>query len=271
MNAHPPQENSAALLIDNHGRSRVLTLNRPEASNAINADVSRRLGAALEDAAHDPDVWVVILTGAGDRAFCAGADLKAASRGEATFASEEEFAKWHFAGFVKHVIDKPVIAAVNGFALGGGTEMTLASDLAVAADTAVFGLPEVSRGLMAGAGGAFRLPRQIPEKVAMEMLLTGERISADRALSLGLINRVVPQAQLMEAALELADRICANAPLAVQATKRMTRGIDDGRIESEEHHWIRSAREFVEIRKTDDFREGTRAFAEKRTPAWRGR
>lgn len=259
-----------ALLEESRGHHLILTLNRPHASNSVNAEVSALMGAALEKAAHDPSVRVVIITGAGDRAFCAGADLKAASRGESTFASKEEFEKWHFGGFVKHVISKPIIAAVNGAALGGGTEMALASDLIVASKTASFGLPEVKRGLMAGAGGAFRLPQQLPRKIAMELLLTGEPLSAERAHELGLVNRVVPRGQLMSAALELAERITVNAPLAVQATKRMALGIDGDHVESEEVHWQRSEREFIEIRKAADYHEGIRAFAEKRSPDWKG-
>lgn len=271
MSSQAEPNEQAVLLREKHGFNLVLTLNRPQAMNSMNAALSGALGHALEDAAHDESVRVVILTGAGDKAFCAGVDLKAASRGESTHASLEEFEKWHFGGFVKHVISKPIIAAVNGFALGGGTEIALASDLVVAADTATFGLPEVKRGLLAGAGGAFRLPQQIPLKVAMELLLTGDPLSADRALQLGLVNRVVPRDQLLDAALELADRIGVNAPLSVQASKRLALRIDGDRIASDEEHWARSAAEFVELRKTSDYREGPRAFAEKRTPDWQGR
>ncbi|WP_408899782.1 crotonase/enoyl-CoA hydratase family protein (plasmid) [Nocardioides sp. R1-1] len=271
MTPSSEHDSGPALLKETRGHNLILTLNRPSASNAVNAEVSGLLGAALESAAHDPTIRVIILTGAGDRAFCAGADLKAATRGDATYASEEEFEKWHFAGFVKHVVSKPIIAAVNGAALGGGTELALASDLIVAADTASFGLPEVKRGLMAGAGGAFRLPQQLPAKIAMELLLTGDSLSAERAHALGLVNRVVPRDQLLSAAIELAERITVNAPLAVQATKRMALGIDDGHIGSEEHHWERSAREFAEIKRAADYGEGIRAFAEKRAPDWKGR
>lgn len=260
-----------ALLQERRGPNLILTMNRPHAMNAMNAELSGALGKALELAENDSTIWVVILTGAGDRAFCAGVDLKAAARGESTHASQEEFEKWHFGGFVKHVISKPIIAAVNGFALGGGTELALASDLVVAADTATFGLPEVKRGLLAGAGGTFRLPQQLPQKIAMELLLTGDALTAERANQLGLVNRVVPREQLLDAALELADRICANAPLSVQASKRMALGIDGDQIPSDEEHWERSKKEFAKLRKTADYLEGPRAFAEKRPPRWQGK
>lgn len=271
MNPQTESNAEPVVLEEMRGQTLILTLNRPQARNAINADVSRALGTALERAAHDPKIWAVILTGAGDKAFCAGADLKAVSRGESTYASPEEGDRWSFAGFVRHVISKPIIAAVNGYALGGGTEIALASDLIVAADSATFGLPEVKRGLIAGAGGAFRLPQHLPRKIAMELLLTGEALSAERAHALGLVNHVVPREELMDAALALADRICVNAPLAVQATKRIALGIDGVEIESDQRNWERSRNEAAKNKKTADYREGPRAFAEKRPPEWQGK
>jgi len=178
---------------------------------------------------------------------------------------------WGFAGLVSHPISKPLIAAINGQALGGGTEIALACDLVVAADTASFGLPEVKRGLFAGAGGAFRLAQQLPCKIAMEMLLTGDPINASKALELGLINAVVPRAGLMAAALALAGRITANAPLSVQASKRIALGIADGKIASEAELWEHSRREGAALMRSEDAREGPKAFAEKRTPVWQGR
>jgi crotonobetainyl-CoA hydratase len=172
---------------------------------------------------------------------------------------------------VTHHISKPTIAAVNGFALGGGTEISLASDLVVAADTASFGLPEVKRGILAAAGGVFRLPAQIPKKAAMEMILTGEPVSARRAFELGLVNRVVPQAEVMSAALELAARITANAPLAVQASKRIANGILDGHVATEAAAWELSNRERRVLWQTADAAEGPRAFADKRAPNWQAR
>ncbi len=260
-----------AVLIERHGHTLIATINRPEARNAVNLAVTIGLGDALAEAERDSDVWAVIVTGAGDKAFCAGADLKAVARGENLVIVEEPWASWGFAGYVGHHISKPTIAAVNGFALGGGTEITLASDLAVAADTASFGLPEVKRGIYAGAGGAFRLPQQLPKKLALEMILTGEPISADRAHELGLVNRVVPQAEVLDAALQMAARICANAPLAVQVSKRIAHGIVDGHVAADDSYWAVNAAEGKHLMSTRDAREGVRAFGEKRQPVWEAR
>lgn len=259
-----------AALAELHGHTLLITLNRPEARNAVNLALTRGVGEAMEYAERTPEVWTVIITGAGDRAFCAGADLKAAAAGEFKEA-DETMRRWGFAGYVQHAISKPTIAAVNGFALGGGTEIALASDLVVAAETSSFGLPEVKRGVFAGAGGAFRLPRQIPVKIAMEAMLTGRPISAARALELGLVNSVVPAEQVLQAAFELADAINENAPLAVQTTKRIARGISDGRIAAEDEDWARSADEGARLMESEDSLEGMRAFAEKRAPQWTGR
>ena len=172
-----------AVLAERRGNVMVITINRPEARNAVNGAVSIGVGDALEEAQHDPDVRAVVITGAGDKSFCAGADLKAISRRENLY--HPDHAEWGFAGYVHHFIDKPTIAAVNGTALGGGTELALASDLVVAAERAQFGLPEVKRGLIAAAGGVFRIVEQLPRKVAMELLLTGEPITASDALGVG--------------------------------------------------------------------------------------
>jgi crotonobetainyl-CoA hydratase len=259
---------TAPVLVDLHDHVLVVTLNRPEARNAINLETSNLVGDALERVERDPDVWALIITGSGDKAFCAGADLKAVSRGERLMSDEPIRARRGFAQYVSHPISKPTIAAVNGFALGGGTEITLASDLAIAAHTAQFGLPEVTRGIIAGAGGAFRLARQIPRKVAMEVMFTGSPISAQRAFELGLVNQVVEQSQVLDAALDLAQRICANAPLAVQATKRIALGIVDGSIPDESGDWDRTGREVKVVMSSRDAREGPLAFAEKRKPVW---
>ena len=259
-----------AVLAEQHGHTLLVTLNRPDARNAVNNAVTVGVGEALDHAEVSPDIWVVVVTGAGDKAFCAGADLKQVAAGRMG-DRDERFARWGFAGYVTHAISKPTIAAVNGFALGGGTEIVLASDLAVAADTATFGLPEVKRGIFAGAGGAFRLPRQIPQKVAMEAILTGRPIPAQRALEVGLVNRVVPRGELLDAAFELADAICENAPLAVQTSKRIARGITDEHVAAEDDDWARSAAEGERLLRSDDAREGMRAFAEKRAPQWQGR
>lgn len=261
-------ESTDPVLVEQRGHTLLITLNRPKARNAVNRDLALALGEALEQAEHTDSVRTVVVTGAGDKAFCAGADLKAAAAGELGM-TEEPLKSWGFAGFVKHWISKPVIAAVNGFALGGGTEITLASDLAVAADTATFGLPEVTRGIMAAAGGAFRLPRQIPLKVAMETMLTAEPIPAARAYALGMVNRVVPQDQVVEAALELAEKINRNAPLSVQATKRVAHGITDGAVNAEKEDWSRNDTESAALIRSADAREGMTAFAQKRAPEWK--
>jgi crotonobetainyl-CoA hydratase len=262
---------TAAVLTERVGHVMVVTLNRPAAHNAVNLAVSLGLGEALEVADGDSGVWAVIVTGAGERAFCAGADLKALTRGEALGPDDAARAAWGFAGYVAHHISKPTIAAVNGLAFGGGTEIALASDLIVAADTASFALPEVKRGIFAAAGGVFRLPRQLPKKIAMEMILTGEPISATRAFDLGLVNRVVPAGDLMRAAKDLAGAVCANAPLAVQASKRMANGIFDGIVSSEASSWDQCRTEGAALMRSPDAQEGPTAFAEKRAPVWLAR
>jgi crotonobetainyl-CoA hydratase len=256
-----------AALVGRRGRVLVITLNRPHAMNAINAEVSAIVGDALVRAEQDPEVRAVVLTGAGTRAFSAGADLKVVSRGESVAAPGHP--EWGIAGYVRHPISKPTIAAVNGFALAGGMELVLASDLAVAAESATFALPEVARGLFAAAGGVFRLPQQIPHKIAMEIMFTGEPIDASRALRIGLVNRVVPDGTVLDAAMSLAEKICDNAPLAVQASKRVATGSTHGTRAAETDAWLRSDQEIARVKASQDFKEGTRAFVEKRPPVWR--
>lgn len=259
----------AATLVERRGSVLIITINRPLARNAVNGEVSTGVGNALVEAQNDPEIRAVVITGAGDKSFCAGADLKAISRGENLFHTHHP--DWGFAGYVHHFIDKPTIAAVNGTALGGGTELALASDLVVAEDSASFGLPEVKRGLIAGAGGTFRIVDQLPRKVALELLFTGEPISAADAKRWGLINRVVSDGGALDAALELAERITANAPLSVWASKRVAHGVDGGVITGEESAWRRSEREFTELLRSEDAKEGPLAFAEKRAPQWKAR
>ena len=256
-------------ITERRGNILVITINRPEARNAVNCAVSVGVGDALQQAQDDPEIWAVVITGAGDKSFCAGADLKAISKGENIFHPDHP--EWGFAGFVQHVIDKPVIAAVNGTALGGGTELALASDLVVAAQSAEFGLPEVKRGLIAAAGGVFRIVDQLPRKVAMQLLVTGEPISAEEALRWGLVNEVVPDGTTLEAGIALAERITCNAPLAVQASKRVAAGIDEGAITDEKARWARSNREMKVVFRSQDAMEGPLAFAQKRAPVWKAR
>ncbi|MGV0750135.1 crotonase/enoyl-CoA hydratase family protein [Mycolicibacter heraklionensis] len=251
------------------GNVLLITINRPEARNAINGAVSAGIGDALAQAQDDDEVRAVVLTGAGDKSFSAGADLKAIANRENIYHPEHP--EWGFAGFVQHFIDKPVIAAVNGTALGGGTEIALASDLVIAEQRAQFGLPEVKRGLIAGAGGVFRIVDQLPRKIALELLYTGEPISATDAARWGLVNRVVEDGGALQAALELAERITGNAPLSVRASKRIAYGVDDGAIPGEVDGWARTGREFSAVLRSEDAKEGPRAFAEKRAPVWKAR
>jgi crotonobetainyl-CoA hydratase len=258
-----------AVLVEHRGNVLVITINRPEARNAINAAVSIGVGDALEEAQQDPDVRAVVITGAGDKSFCAGADLKAIARRENLY--HPDHAEWGFAGYVHHFIDKPTIAAVNGTALGGGTELALASDLVVAHQLAQFGLPEVKRGLIAAAGGVFRIVDQLPRKVAMELLLTGEPMTASDAWEWGLVNQVVKEGSVLDAALAMAARVTVNAPLSVQASKRIAYGVDDGVITDDEVGWERTVSEMRTLIRSEDATEGPLAFAEKREPVWKAR
>lgn len=246
----------------------LIRINRPERLNAVNRAVARGIGDAIEEAETDPEIRAVVLTGTG-RAFCAGADLKASAAGEAINHTEEPYASWWFAGFVRHPRSVPVIAAVNGLAHGGGMELVLSSDLAVAADTATFALSEVAHGVIAGGGAAIRLNRHVPDKVAMHLLLTGERIDAGRALELGFVNEVVPPDRVFRAAMALAHKVAGMAPLAVQATTRLAAAVRAG--EPEEKLWERSRAESRELHTSADAIEGKQAFAEKRTPRWQAR
>ncbi|MCV7344293.1 crotonase/enoyl-CoA hydratase family protein [Mycolicibacterium rhodesiae] len=258
-----------AALGERRGNVLLITINRPDARNAVNGAVSTAVGDLLQQAQDDADVWAVVITGSGDKSFCAGADLKAIYRRENLFHPQHP--EWGFAGYVRHFIDKPTIAAVNGTALGGGTELALASDLVVAEESAKFGLPEVKRGLVAAAGGVFRIVEQLPRKVAMQLLFTGEPITSAEALKWGLINDVVPDGTVVDAALALAQRITVNAPLAVQASKRVAVGVDDGVITDDEAGWTRTMREIGPLMKSEDAKEGPLAFAEKRQPVWKAR
>jgi enoyl-CoA hydratase/carnithine racemase len=246
------------------GHTAWVTLDRPEARNAVTGRVSGAVEAAVDHVEASDDLWVGVLTGTGP-VFSAGADLKevAAGRGD-TISSP----KGGFAGFVAYPRTRVWIAAVNGLALGGGLELTLACDMAVAVDTAAFGLPEVARGIMAGAGGVFRLPRALPRAIALELVATGGRLSAQRAVELGLINRVVPADQLTVAARELADAVCSNAPIAVRESVAVAR---DAYLLSDDEGWDRSHQAVKRVMATTDAIEGPLAFVEKRAPQWTGR
>lgn len=256
------------IIFEKAERLAIITLNRPEAMNAINSGIWLEIGTAIEEFSNDPDLWVAIITGAGDRSFCAGADLKEVATG---FTITSEMAKWGFAGITQHYVSKPIIAAVNGFALGGGTEIALACDLVVASEKATFGLPEVKRGIIAGAGGLLRLPKQVPLKVAMKAILTGIPLTAVEAQQWGLVNDVVPHERVLEAAKELANEIIKNAPVAVRASKDIVyRGLDTTTT-FPPNGWSINEEYSALVMSSEDAKEGPRAFAEKRSPIWAGK
>jgi enoyl-CoA hydratase len=258
----PEPDAGTAILRETRGHVAILTINRPEARNAINGAVGNGLGAAFDEIEHDKNIWVVVLTGAGDKAFSAGMDLKAFASGEGTGILAN---KHGFAGIARRTFPKPIIAAVNGAALAGGFEIVLSCDLVVAVEHASFGIPEVKRGLLAAGGGLIRLPKRLPMAIALELALTGDPIDAARALHLGLVNRVVPAAALMDEALALAERITANAPGAVRHSKSVM--YQSAQV-SEEEGWRISEEASRVVFAGPDAREGALAFAEKRPPNW---
>jgi enoyl-CoA hydratase/carnithine racemase len=242
----------------------LVTINRTAARNAINCDVANELSALVDQLEHDPEVWVVILTGAGDGVFCAGADLKEVAAGRGL----ELFNDKGFAGFVDAKRCKPWIAAVNGKAFGGGFEIVLACDLVVANTEAEFALPEVSRGLIAAAGGLFRLPRAIPRNIAIEMAVTADRMGVERAHALGLVNHITSKTDLVPMAVKLAQKIARNAPLAVRESLSVVRAsadLDEDALKT--LSWECRNR----IAQSEDYKEGPRAFVEKREPRWSGK
>jgi enoyl-CoA hydratase/carnithine racemase len=248
------------------GRLTIVTLNRPEVMNALHAEAHEELDAVFSAFAADPDQWVAIVTGAGDRAFSAGNDLKVTAAG-----GRKSWPASGFAGLTQRFdLDKPVIAAVNGIAMGGGFEIALACDLIVAADTAVFALPEPKVGLAALAGGLHRLPREIGPKRALGMILTGRRVSAEEGKALGFVNEVVPAGALMDAARRWAEDIMAASPMSVRASKQAVyRGLAEPTLEDALKNQM-AYPAVAAMFKSDDFREGPRAFAEKRKPTWKG-
>jgi enoyl-CoA hydratase len=251
-----------AVLTERRGRVLLITLNRPEARNAVDAALAQGIAAALEELDGDGELAVGVLTGAG-KGFCAGMDLKAFVRGESPYVDGRGFA-----GITQRSADKPLIAAVEGFAVAGGLEVALSCDLIVAARAAKLGIPEVKRSLVAAGGALLRLPRRIPFHVAMEMALTGDPISAERAYELGLVNRLADPGAAVDAAIELAEAIAGNAPLALAASKRIAHEAPEW---SAEEMWQKQGEISGPVFVSEDAREGATAFAEKREPVWKGR
>jgi enoyl-CoA hydratase len=239
------------------GSTLLITIDRPQARNAVNAAVAAGLAAALDELESDPTLRAGVLTGA-ENTFSAGMDLKAALKGESP-----EIPGRGFGGLTEAELTKPLIAAVEGFAMGGGFELALGCDLIVAAENARFGLPEVKRGLIAAGGGVIRLPKRIPHHLAMELLLTGEPVTGRRAGELGLVNRVTADGDAAAVAVGLAEKLAENAPLALAAVKKIVRG-------SEAEAFALQREETKKLMQSADVREGMTAFAERRAPKWTG-
>lgn len=253
----------AEVLTEQRGKVLVITLNRPDAMNAVNQELAKALAAAVDELDSNPSVSVGVLTGNG-RGFCAGMDLKAFVGGSFPTVPGRGFG-----GITEQVPKKPMIAAVEGFALAGGLELALACDLIVSSEGAKFGIPEAGVGLFAGAGGLLRLPRVVPYAVAMKMALTAKPITAEEALDHGFVVEVTPKGGALDAAIELAEQVAANAPLALMASKDMIREMQ-GRTEAEFWDYQRDNWYDV-VFGSEDGREGATAFAEKRAPNWQGK
>lgn len=261
------------IIYEKKDRTAVITINRPEVMNAIDLETSEELVKVWIDFRDDPDLWVAIITGAGEKAFCAGADIKKIGEYYRKLTSTERLEKAEkepgLGGITRNLqIWKPIIAAVNGYCFAGGFEIALACDIRLAAENAVFGLTEVRLGIIPGMGGTQRLPRLIPLAKAMEMILMAQTIDAHEAFRLGLVNKVVPLPELMPTALDMAKRICENGPLAVRAAKKaILRGLN---MPLEEGLLLEQY--LAEpLRRSEDAEEGIRAFAEKRKPRFKGR
>ena len=261
----------AAVIYEKKDKIAYIKINRPGAMNAISSEVLVGLTDAWIDVRDDPDIWVAVVTGEGDRAFSAGADLKELAKWQMEAMQEGRAIRpdWPEINPMRGIeVWKPFIAAINGIATGGGLELSLACDLRIAADTARLGLMEVKQSLIPGWGGTQRLPRLVPFAKALEMLLTGDFIDAEEALRIGLVNKVVPQNELMSAATDLAKRLCENGPLAVRAAKEAAyRGV---RIPLNDALMLES---FIigNLFQSEDVKEGPRAFAEKRKPVYKGK
>jgi enoyl-CoA hydratase len=251
-----------AVLTERRDGVLLITINRPEARNAVNLAVAEGIAASLDELDGDDALQIGVLTGAGG-GFCAGMDLKAFVTGERPWAGDRGFA-----GIAQRAADKPLIAAVEGFAVAGGLEVALACDLLVAGRSAKLGIPEVKRSLVAAGGALLRLPRRIPESAAMELALTGDPITAERGYELGLVNRLADDGGALDAALELARTIAKNGPLALAATKRV---MLERHGWPEEEFWQRQGEITGPVFTSEDAREGATAFAEKRAPEWKGR
>jgi len=249
------------VVTERRGAVLVITLDRPEARNAVNRALSLEMAEALDAFEADPELVVAVITGAGGN-FCAGMDLKAFAAGE-----RPEIEGRGFAAITERPPAKPVIAAVEGFALAGGCELALACDLIVAADTAAFGLPEATLGLVAGSGGLVRLPQRIPRQIALEIALTGRRVPAEEAHRWGLVNRLAAPGEALDTALELADTIAANGPLAVRMTKQI---VEESAAWPADEVWDRQRPLVDSVLASNDAREGAVAFAERRAPRWTG-
>lgn len=253
---------SEEVLVSKEGGVLIVTINRPEAKNAMNAAAARGISAAMDELDSNDELSVGIITGA-DNTFCAGMDLKAFLKGETPQVEGKGFG-----GITQAPPRKPLIAAVEGYALAGGFELLLACDLIVAAESAKFGISEVKRGLVAGAGGLIRLPRQVPYRQAMELALLGDFVDADRAKDMGMVNRVVPTGTALDAAKEMAAKIAENGPLAVVVSKQIVRESGDW---STEDMWTKQAEIMMPVFGSADAKEGATAFAEKRKPVWTGK